>query len=50
LVIQGVESDLFNNNGRPFSAEMRWNQFYCSNYNYYDYNLSSHSSLFLGIL
>jgi hypothetical protein len=38
LVIQGVESDLFNNNGRPFSAEMRWNQFYCSNYNYYATN------------
>ena len=38
LVLQGVESDLFNNNGRPFSAEMRWNQFYCSNYNYYATN------------
>jgi Starch-binding associating with outer membrane len=42
LVLQGVESSLFNDNGRPFSAEMRWNQFYCSNYNYYannEYNL-----------
>ena len=38
LVLQGVESDLFNNTGRPFSAEMRWNQFYCSNYNYYATN------------
>lgn len=38
LVLQGVESDMFNNIGRPFSAEMRWNQFYCSNYNYYANN------------
>ncbi|WP_337042793.1 SusD/RagB family nutrient-binding outer membrane lipoprotein [Emticicia sp. 17c] len=38
LVLQGVESDLANNTGRPFSAEMRWNQFYCSNYNYYANN------------
>ncbi len=38
LVLQGVESSLFNDNGRPFSAEMRWNQFYCSNYNYYANN------------
>ncbi len=38
LVLQGVESDMFNNTGRPFSAEMRWNQFYCSNYNYYATN------------
>lgn len=38
LVLQGVESDMFNNIGRPFSAEMRWNQFYCSNYNYYATN------------
>ena len=32
------ESDLANNTGRPFSGEMRWNQFYCSNYNYYATN------------
>ena len=38
LVLQGVESDLANNTGRPFSAEMRWNQYYCSNYNYYATN------------
>jgi hypothetical protein len=38
LVLQGVESDMFNNIGRPFGAEMRWNQFYCSNYNYYATN------------
>ncbi|WP_394990630.1 SusD/RagB family nutrient-binding outer membrane lipoprotein [Emticicia sp.] len=38
LVLQGVESDMFNNTGRPFSAEMRWNQFFCSNYNYYATN------------
>lgn len=38
LVLQGIETSLFNDNGRPFSAEMRWNQFYCSNYNYYSTN------------
>lgn len=38
LVLQGVESDMANNTGRPFSAEMRWNQYYCSNYNYYATN------------
>lgn len=38
LVLQGVEYSMFNDNGRPFSAEMRWNQFYCSNYNYYATN------------
>lgn len=42
LVLQSVEYNVMNDNGRPFSAEMRWNQFYCSNYNYYatnEYNL-----------
>ena len=42
LVLQAVEYNVMNDNGRPFSAEMRWNQFYCSNYNYYannEYNL-----------
>jgi len=42
LVLQTVEYNMMNDNGRPFSAEMRWNQFYCSNYNYYannEYNL-----------
>lgn len=38
LVLQGVEYNLFFDNGVPFSAEMRWNQFYCSNYNYYATN------------
>jgi hypothetical protein len=38
LVLQSVQFDLYNNTGRPFSAEMRWNQFYCSNYNYYSTN------------
>ena len=38
LVLQGIESDMFTNTGRPFSAEMRWNQFYLSNYNYYATN------------
>ncbi len=38
LVLQGIEADLYNNTGRPFSAEMRWNQYFCSNYNYYATN------------
>lgn len=38
LVLQGIEYSMYNNTGRPFSAEMRWNQFYCSNYNYYATN------------
>jgi len=38
LVLQAVEYNVMNDNGRPFSAEMRWNQFYCSNYNYYANN------------
>jgi hypothetical protein len=38
LVLQAIEFDMYNNTGRPFSAEMRWNQFYCSNYNYYATN------------
>lgn len=38
LVLQGVEADMYANTGRPFSAEMRWNQFYLSNYNYYATN------------
>ncbi len=42
LVLQAVEFNIMNDNGRPFSAEARYNQFYCSNYNYYannEYNL-----------
>jgi hypothetical protein len=42
LVLQSIEYNVMNDNGRPFSAEARWNQFYCSNYNYYannEYNL-----------
>ncbi len=38
LVLQGVEYDMYNNTGRPFSSEMRWNQFYAINYNYYGTN------------
>jgi len=38
LVLQGIEYNMFYDNGVPFSAEMRWNQFYCSNYNYYANN------------
>ncbi|MHA8050482.1 SusD/RagB family nutrient-binding outer membrane lipoprotein [Aquirufa sp. ROCK-SH2] len=42
LVLQSIEYNVMDANGRPFSAEMRWNQFFCSNYNYYannEYNL-----------
>lgn len=38
LVLKEVQYAMYNNTGRPFSAEMRWNQFYCSNYNYYATN------------
>lgn len=38
LVLQGVEADILNAVGTPFGDEMRWNQFYCSNYNYYATN------------
>ncbi|MFA6946649.1 MAG: SusD/RagB family nutrient-binding outer membrane lipoprotein, partial [Pedobacter sp.] len=38
LVLQSIQYDMYNNTGRAFSAEMRWNQFYCSNYNYYANN------------
>lgn len=38
LVLKNIEFDMYNNTGRAFSAEMRWNQFYCSNYNYYATN------------
>ena len=38
LVLQAVEFNVMNDNGRPFSAEARYNQFYCSNYNYYAFN------------
>ena len=38
LVLQGIEFDMYANTGRPFSSEMRWNQFYAINYNYYGTN------------
>ncbi|UBM58094.1 SusD/RagB family nutrient-binding outer membrane lipoprotein [Marinilongibacter aquaticus] len=38
LVLSQVEFDMYNNTGKPFSDAMRWNQFYCSNYNYYATN------------
>ena len=38
LVLQGIEYDLYDNTGVPFSSEMRWNQFYAINYNYYGNN------------
>lgn len=38
LVLQGIEYNLYNNTGVPFSSEMRWNQFYAINYNYYGNN------------
>lgn len=45
LVLQSIEYDMYNNTGRAFSAEMRWNQFYCSNYNYYSTNEYTWSSM-----
>ena len=44
LVLQGIESDMYDNTGRPFSDEMRWNQFYAINYNYYGNNEYTWSS------
>ena len=38
LILKEVEYAMYSNTGRAFSAEMRWNQFYCSNYNYYANN------------
>lgn len=38
LILQGIEWDMYNNTGKPFSSEMRWNQFYAINYNYYGNN------------
>lgn len=56
LIIQGIENDMYTSNnapsgyngvtGSPWNAEQRWNQFYCSNYNYYatnDYGWTSTS-------
>ncbi|KAA0993194.1 SusD/RagB family nutrient-binding outer membrane lipoprotein [Dyadobacter aurulentus] len=38
LVLKGIEMDMYANTGTPFSDEMRWNQFYAINYNYYGNN------------
>lgn len=38
LVFQGVLNDMYSTIGSPWGAEMRWNQFYASNYNYYATN------------
>lgn len=38
MVLKNVQFDMYNNTGRAFGPEMRWNQFYCSNYNYYATN------------
>ena len=38
LVLQGIEFDMYRNTGVAFSSEMRWNQFYAINYNYYGTN------------
>lgn len=48
LIIQSIENDMFNGNNAPsgynsvvnspWGAEQRWNQFYCSNYDYYATN------------
>jgi hypothetical protein len=49
LVLQGIEFDMYANTGTPFSEEMRWNQFYAINYNYYgnnEYNWSTFDSHF----
>jgi hypothetical protein len=35
LVLRGVLKDLYND---PWSDAQRWNQYWCSNYNYYDNN------------
>ncbi|TLV03015.1 SusD/RagB family nutrient-binding outer membrane lipoprotein [Dyadobacter luticola] len=44
LVLQGIEFDMYDDTGRPFSDEMRWNQFYAINYNYYGNNEYTWSS------
>ena len=38
LILNNIEFQMYNSTGRAFSGEMRWNQFYCSNYNYYATN------------
>ncbi|TAE28992.1 MAG: SusD/RagB family nutrient-binding outer membrane lipoprotein [Cytophagales bacterium] len=38
LVFQGVLNDMYGVTGSPWGGEQRWNQFYCSNYNYYATN------------
>jgi hypothetical protein len=38
LVLKEIQYAMYNNTGKAFSAEMRWNQFFCSNYNYYATN------------
>lgn len=35
LVLRGILKDMYN---APWSDEQRWNQYWCSNYNYYDHN------------
>lgn len=35
LVLRGILKDMYN---APWSDEQRWNQYWCSNYNYYDNN------------
>ena len=38
LVLQGVLLDMYGVTGQPWGDEQRWNQFYCSNYDYYASN------------
>ena len=40
LVFNGVLNDMYNNvnGGSAWGDKARWNQFYCSNYNYYSNN------------
>ncbi|MBC7776927.1 MAG: SusD/RagB family nutrient-binding outer membrane lipoprotein [Phycisphaerae bacterium] len=35
LVFRGILKDMYHS---PWNAEQRWNQYWCSNYNYYDIN------------
>lgn len=38
LVLQGVLLDMYGVTGQPWGEEQRWNQFYCSNYDYFATN------------
>ncbi len=41
LILQGIENDMYGVTGSAWGSEQRYNQYYCSNYDYYatnDYN------------